>query len=121
MFNSVKSVLVDGNRISRKEITFSKYLAISYQRTKPKENHALLIKKWTKTDTWYILYVVNDRKVDKIGHFFNIVKKPDGQIFFVNDISGCLLPEVPGFECTFDELDFPKFFSQVFFVFFTYL
>lgn len=117
MFNGVKWVQVDGHQIKRKDIISSKNLGIFYQRSKPKEDHALLIQKWTKPDTWYLMYVVKDRTEDKIGHFFNIFKKPDGQIFFVNDMTGHLLSEVPGFDCTFDELDFPKFFSQVLFCF----
>ena len=64
MFNGVKSVQVDGLWIKRKDTISSKNLGIFYQRTKPKEDHALLIQKWSKPDTWYILYVEKDRKVD---------------------------------------------------------
>jgi len=48
----------------------------------------------------------------KIGHFFNLTVRAS-KVYFVNDVTGCLSLEVPGYEIKWDEFDIPTHFWYV--------
>jgi len=43
----------------------------------------------------------------KVGHFYNI-KLSCGRLLFLNDNTGCLSQEVPGYGVIFEDFDIPK-------------
>jgi hypothetical protein len=64
-------------------------------------------------EEWCILYALKDLGTDihgmplKVGHFYNI-KLSCGRLLFLNDNTGCLSQEVPGYGVIFEDFDIPK-------------
>jgi hypothetical protein len=68
-----------------------------------------------KNKQWYILHVVRDFGKSfggndiKIGHVYNVTYI-ENTVWFVNDLTGFLTTEVPGYETGFKELEISKVF-----------